>query len=132
MFRRVKVACMALGFLVLGAGAARAGYRQYNNVVVYSGGSGAYGALGDARNSGSNTTELIGCSNYVNGSQSYCYCVARDKVGNTATCLTSDPTYCSRVAALNGDSYLYFLSDSSGTCNYLNSSNRSDNTPKAL
>jgi hypothetical protein len=126
----MKVGLFAIAFLALSAGVVRAGYRSYDNVVIYPGGTGAYGSLADARAS-SNANEMIGCRNYANpGGSLYCYCFARDKTGAGASCVTYDQGICGRAAEMNGDTYMYFTVDSAGSCAYLLTQNSSYETPK--
>jgi hypothetical protein len=126
--KKLKVTLLAIAAVMLGAGAVQAGYKGYNNVVVYPDGSGAYGALGDARSS-SNTKEQIGCRAFVNGGSQYTYCYATDKLGAGASCITYDPVFTQRAAGINGDQFIYFL-QSGGTCTYLSIDSASSNTPK--
>lgn len=72
----------------------------------------AVGSLGFVRDS-SDRMQYIGCQlGFSLGGQ----CFARNTAGVTRTCFTRDPDLMGTIAALNGDSYLTFYWDQSGTC----------------
>jgi hypothetical protein len=129
--KKMKFTLLAIGAVMFGGGAVHAGYKSWgNNVVVYSDNSGAYGSLADTRAT-SNTTESIGCHAYVNGTLTYAYCVAADKLGHVVSCITYDPVFSQRAAAINGDSHIQFFKDAGGTCTYLHIMQDSSLAPKA-
>lgn len=121
--------------LMVLAVAADAGVKSApRTTVVKSGSSGwAYGALGTARNS-PNSSEYIECGVYAystpatgpaNG-----WCFAYDSGSNGAYCSTATESQIKAILASNGDSFIYFSFDGSGTCTYLSITNGSMYEPK--
>jgi hypothetical protein len=103
---------------------ALAGTKVTSEVTISSTTTGmtAMGSMGSARNS-ADATQYIGCqlsTNNVSSGVVTVQCFARNAAGTYLSCLTTDPNYVSAAQAIDGDSYIRFNTESSGsTCTYL-------------
>lgn len=127
---RNRHANWAVGVAVLVGAAAWAGHKSYNPVVVTS--SSASGSLGNARNS-TDTQQYIGCTIYAyTGGTPYVFCFANAASTGYAyvSCSSYDPAIVDAARAINGDSYIQFAFNTSGTCTSLYVLNGSHAEPK--
>lgn len=109
-FERAMIAAAAAGLLA--STSAPAGMIQDQAVTIDDASQSATGSLGFVHNS-SDRVQYIGCELGFNfGGR----CVARNTAGTTRICFTRDPEVMGTISALNGDSYLTFYWDQSGTC----------------
>src|SRR5262245_42780705 len=109
------VLCLAM-FLAPGTRAS-AGFKQPWDVTIDAVNRTAMGALGTARNS-ADTKQALGCGVHydaVNGKNNV-NCNAADAAGNTAQCATQQAELIQIALGINGDSFLEFDWDRSGTC----------------
>ena len=89
----------------------------------------ASGSLGTARNS-EDTVQYIGCTLRAIGIDRIVSCGARDAEGQSLSCSTTNPLMADVAAAINGDSYVSFTRNESGSCVSLSVSNASHWEPK--
>jgi hypothetical protein len=84
---------------------------------------GAYGTLTGARYS-ADTQQSIGCGDSVNG----IFCSAKDKIGRSVSCYSSDPKLIAAVNAMTDSSYINFRVNPDTTlCSALTVNNGSPN-----
>ncbi len=104
---------------------------QRNNEPVYVASTYAYGSMGSARTSGDNT-QYIGCYafSYHDGDVNV-GCQARDANGNSVYCYSTDPQFVQAVSAVNDESHIYFVRNSSSSqCTNITVGNHSYNQVK--
>jgi hypothetical protein len=102
-----------------------AGMKTGQPVVINDGSRFANGELGYVRNT-PDSVQYIGCTIKGNAGS----CTARNAAGTTRSCSTTDAKWLSTIAAVNGDSYLYFRWDTEGKCNLIIVENHSTPAPK--
>jgi hypothetical protein len=105
-----------------------AGYKYA--LEVYVTGTTAQGALGAARAS-ADSMQYIGCvvADYSSGSSTG-YCYARNRVGTSLYCQTTNAAQINSIRAINGQSQVYFTVPSwSSTCSQINLYQVSYNLP---
>jgi hypothetical protein len=82
----------------------------------------AMGSMGSARSS-ADSNQYIGCqvsTNNVSSGAVTVQCFARNAAGTYLSCVTTDPNYVNAAQAIDGDSYIRFNTESSGSnCTYL-------------
>jgi hypothetical protein len=129
MTTKTKLSLIAA--LVGATGLSFGGMKSTLEVNLYSGGyySGAQGNVTDVRNS-LDGTQYIGCetSTYQSGNP-YVYCVARNAVGQYATCYlsTTSPQMGDQLNSIGPHSTIHFsYSPSSGVCQWIRVSNMSN------
>jgi hypothetical protein len=123
-FERAMIAAAAVGLLA--STSALAGMLLELPVVIDDATLSASGSLGNVRNS-SDRTQYISCElNSDFGGR----CFAANTAGVTRSCITGDPDVMNTIAALNGDSYLIFYWNESGTCTSVYVSVESFSAPK--
>jgi hypothetical protein len=115
----------------LAAAWAHAGYKVVSDVVVSTDGSYAYGAMGSARASNGNF-QRIGCSTYATTGSTTVICSARNAVGTSVQCRSSNSRHVAAVQSCNGDSFVDFSWDAAGNCIEIAILNQSYYTPKML
>ena len=84
----------------------------------------ARGSMAGARYTGDNQ-QYIGCSFSNNGSL-FVTCLAKDKIGKSVVCTSTDPGLAAAVKAITDFSYISFSSAQArvpGSCTYLNVQN---------
>lgn len=122
----------------IGVRSAEAGNRsQPANVFVHKNADGsgyAYGAQGDARNSGSGTgSQYIGCLSWVVPGGGAVGCSASDPSGDNQACWASSNfigAMAYLMSVVTTDSYIYFSWDNTGACNGMQIVNNSRYQPK--
>jgi len=102
--------------LLLVAGAATAGFKTSQAVVIGSGL--ANGDLGYVHNT-PDTSQYIGCETYAYPNQLYGYCYAVDLAGTYKACSTTNLGMINVMSALKSDGYLLFFFDTSGNCTFV-------------
>lgn len=113
------------------SGIAAAGFRSAYQVQVNTDTRQAWGSLGTARAS-SDSNQYISCSVYgYSSSAGSARCEARTATNVRATCYSSNPSIIQAIAALDGDGYVLFNWDTSGSCTYVATSSGSLWAPKA-
>ena len=120
--------CRILGAaLVAGALAttAFAGMKTSQQVVIVDANKFANGELGHVRNT-ADSVQYIGCT--IKGTAGSC--TARNSAGLTRSCSTTEAKWLATIAAVNGDTYLYFRWDTDGKCNLIIVENNSTPAPK--
>lgn len=95
-----------------------AGTKTNPTVVVNQTARIASGALGSARNSQDNL-QFIGCSVIDSTGGAFVTCSARDSLGRSASCRSTDVGKVSVASSISSDSWVYFQYDALGNCTYL-------------
>jgi len=110
--------------------AATAGTRRSATVVIDNINRTATGSLAAVRAS-ADTNQTIGCVIISENGVLSANCLARDILGNTRNCTTSQATHLQAIAALQGDSQLIFTWNALGGCMRIAITNDSTFAPKA-
>jgi hypothetical protein len=116
MLRRV-LSVLAIATLVSVAPLAHAGFKANLNVTADPVSRFANGAMGSVRNSADNVQMMYCYATHATSAAAFC--VARDVVGTTVSCFTTDPNKVALVSAMTSYSYVFFTFDTSGTCTQL-------------
>lgn len=129
---RISKTAIGVGLAAaLASAVAFAGFRVNWEVGVDTVSRNAWGSLGSARNS-ADGVQYIGCSVavFTYGTPSV-YCSARNAAGTSVACASTDAAIVAQAQSIKGDSYLFFVWDEAGYCNYLYVDNVSHVAPKA-
>jgi hypothetical protein len=127
MFKKLGMAMVLVGSF---GGAARAGYRNNQQVIVDTSSRVAYGTMGAARNS-SDSNQMLACAIFGSATSSLeAYCFATDQNGASLSCHSLNSNVIAAAQHAGSDSYIYFVADSSGTCTTVDVYNGSEYQPK--
>jgi len=120
MKKIIIIASVVSAFLLQSA--SYAGYIDNEPVYVLSGSSGGYatGSVEDAWGT-IDRVQYITCSSSSSTGTDLLICSARNSVGTATFCYYLNPPTTAReaVAGINGASFIYFTSNSSGQCTWL-------------
>lgn len=115
--------CTILGLAIVLSGTAFAGLKGTYNVVTTA--SSFSGSLGSARNS-ADAIQYIGCRDQ----QTVAYCYARDAVGVSKSCTTTNPTHLAMIRGWTDSTYVRINFNTAGTCTNILQSAFSQLEPK--
>lgn len=114
MKSRVFMSAAALAALLSVAAIAQAGTRWAYQVSINDGSRYAVGTMTDARGS-ADYNQSIGC--YHNTASATCY--ATNSAGLSRSCTTSNVAMIDVIRSISSESYIYFMWNTDGTCNYV-------------
>jgi hypothetical protein len=120
---------IAVGVSLSMAGAARAGIKLGNSPSVWrypDGSLAASGTFAGARSSSNGNAEMH-CIN----TPTYSACMAYSGTGDSAACITSDPTLMTLIRSVDANDYIYFRTDTASNCTYFYKLQDSVYAPKA-
>ena len=123
--RRLTAIC---GLALIGiAATATAGLRWAYPVTINDGSRFAVGTLSDARAS-ADGVQYIGCYHNTSNNAS---CYATNASGLSRSCSTSNAAHLTVIRSITPESYIYFVWNTDGTCNYILVDNGSRFKPAA-
>ncbi len=125
-----QLAGVVLGMAVLGAGAAWAGQRGDNFVVISTASRTLWGSFGSARNS-ADSVQYIQLAVQAGPSGEVAWVFARDASGVSASCFTSSAALVSTAKAVTSDAYIQATWDTGGQCTNLEVRTTSIHPPKS-
>lgn len=117
---------LALGAVLTCAATVQAGSSLTPEVEIE--GSGAYGNLHAVRQSEDNI-QYIGCTVYAGKFGSSATCYARNALGATLTCSTTDEEMIRMANSVKAESTLYFERGADGGCESISIHHNSDSVP---
>lgn len=114
MKSRIFRSAAAFAVLLSVAAIAEAGTRWTYQVSINDGSRYAVGTMTDARGS-ADINQSIGC--YHNTTFASCY--ATSSAGLSRSCTTNNAALIEVIRSISAESYIYFLWNADGTCNYV-------------
>ena len=114
MKSRIFMSATAFAALLSISAIAAAGTRWGYQVSINDGSRYAVGTMTDARGS-ADVNQMIGCHHNT----SFASCHATNSAGLSRSCTTTNAALIEVIRSISPESYIYFVWNTDGTCNYV-------------